>query len=99
MTVESPLAEQQRAIVELYLHSTWIKASIALEDDSLFIEYANHQREHSTSSDELYSHIRNLNQNCTPNAASTVYDSFDNITSQKRLVQITKPDNIGLGNN
>lgn len=81
MTVESPLAEQQRAVVELYVHSKWIKANLALEEDNLFLEYANDQQ----ISNETF-------QN-----SSTVYDQSDKITSEKRLIKIVKPDHTGLG--
>ena len=40
MTGEPALAEQQRAVVELYLQSKWLKASLILEDEDLLIEYA-----------------------------------------------------------
>jgi hypothetical protein len=79
MTVESPLAEQQRAVVEFYIHSKWIKANLILEDENLFLEYANNKY------DEQFNHI------------STIHETAEPITSQKRLIKIIKPDNLGLG--
>jgi hypothetical protein len=79
MTVESPLAEQQRAVVEFYIHSKWIKANLILEDENLFLEYANNKY------DEQFNHI------------STIHETAEPITSQKRLINIVKPDNLGLG--
>jgi hypothetical protein len=84
MTVESPLIEQQRAVVELYIHSKWIKANLALEDENLFIEYENDKHDQQISIEQ------NIN-------LSKIHDTSDTITSQKRLVKIIKPDNIGLG--
>lgn len=92
MTVESPLAEQQRAIVEFYLHSKWIKASIAIEDENLFIEYANNKRDQQFLIDELHNHTN------IPNNKTNIYNPTDYITNQKRIVKIVKPDNVGLGN-
>jgi len=40
MTVETPIAEQQRAVVELYIQSQWIKATLTLDDDHLVLQYA-----------------------------------------------------------
>ncbi|CAF3962661.1 unnamed protein product [Adineta steineri] len=94
MTVESPLAEQQRAVVELYVYSKWIKASLALEDDNLFIEYENDKQ---TSFEQLNSHTNIINQNSTINIPSTNHDVSNTISSQKRIVKISKPDNTGLG--
>jgi len=85
MTVESPLIEQQRAVVELYIHSKWIKANLALEDENLFIEYENDKHDQQISIEQ------NIN-------LSKIHDTSDTITSQKRLVKIIKPDNTGLGN-
>ena len=81
MTVESPLAEQQRAVVELYVHSKWLKANLTLEDDNLFIEYANDKRDQQTPTEQLNNHT----------------DIPDTITGQKRHIKIVKPDNTGLG--
>lgn len=91
MTVESPLAEQQRAVVELYIHSKWIKANIALEDEHLFIEYENDKRDQQTPT-ELLNHHTSISNILSPN-----YDTSDAITSQKRIVKISKPENTGLG--
>lgn len=82
MTGESPLAEQQRAVVELYVHSKWIKANLALEDENLFLEYAINDQQ---LSNEIFQ------------PDSTIYDQSDKISSEKRLVKIVKPDNTGLG--
>ncbi|CAF0720435.1 unnamed protein product [Adineta steineri] len=98
MTGEPPLAQQQRAVVELYVRSKWIKASLALEDENLFIEYAHNKHEQQTSTGSVNSptitdepiqnnNSTNNNNNSTP----------DTITSQKRIVKIVKPDNTGLG--
>ncbi|CAF4306414.1 unnamed protein product [Rotaria socialis] len=88
MTVESSVSEQQRAIVELYLHSKWIKGSIALEDDNLLIEYANNKRNQQVLIDELHNHTN----------ISNTHDTSDTVNNnQKRLVKIVKPDNVGLG--
>jgi len=86
MTVESPLAEQQRAVVELYINSKWIKANLALEEDNLLLEYAHDKHNQQTPTEYL-------------NNGSTIPDISDTITSQKRLVKIIKPDNTGLGKN
>ena len=88
MTVESPLAEQQRTVVELYVDSKWVKASLALEDEHLFIEYANDKHDQSRSIEHLLDVSNNgsANQNIP-----------DNINSQKRNVKIIKSDNAGLG--
>ena len=86
MTVESPLAEQQRAVVELYVHSKWFKANLALEDDNLFIEYANDKRDQQIPTEQL-------------NNGPTIHEPSDAINSQKRIIKITKPDNTGLGRN
>ena len=40
MTVETPIAEQQRAVVELFVQSQWIKATLTLDDDHLVLQYA-----------------------------------------------------------
>jgi hypothetical protein len=79
MTVDSPLAEQQRAVVELYVHSKWLKASLALEDESLFIEYEN----------DKHAAIEHGNGN--------PHDASNTVSSQKRLVKISKPESTGLG--
>ncbi|UJR15791.1 hypothetical protein I4U23_002723 [Adineta vaga] len=79
MTVESPLAEQQRAVVELYVNSKWLKANLALEDDNLFIEYEYDK------------------QVSTEQTNSNVHNTSNNVSSQKRLIKISKPDNTGLG--
>ncbi|CAF3374853.1 unnamed protein product [Rotaria sp. Silwood1] len=97
MTVESSLAEQQRAIVELYLHSKWIKASLALEDENLVIEYATNKRDQQILIEELHNHTNASNPNLTSNSRSNIHDPSDTITNQKRIVKIVKPDNIGLG--
>ena len=84
MTVESPLVEQQRAVVELYLHSKWIKANLALEDESLFLEYTTHKSDQRTNSEQFLDR-------------STSHQISDDLISQKRLVRIIRPDNHGLG--
>ena len=84
MTVESPLAEQQRAVVEFYVHSTWIKANLALEDENLFLEYEKNNFD-QTYSTEQFTH------------PSTIHETSEPITSEKRLIKIVKPDNLGLG--
>lgn len=91
MTVEPPLAEQQRAVVELYLHSTWIKANLTLEDESLFIEYAYDKRAQSIPNEQSMHHL------AISARSSASYETPENITSQKRTVKIVKSDNIGLG--
>lgn len=81
MTVESPLAEQQRAVVELYVQSKWLKANLTLENDNLFIEYEYDK------------------QLPIEDGNSTSRDTSNNVSSQKRLIKISKPDNTGLGKN
>jgi hypothetical protein len=87
MTVESPLAEQQRAVVELYVHSKWMKAKLTLEDEYLFIEYADDKRDQQTPTEQLNNHAD----------ISTPQNTPDAIAGQKRLIKIVKPDNAGLG--
>lgn len=81
MTVESPAVEQQRAVVELYLHSKWIKANLTLEDENIFLEYTSQKIDNS----EPF-----LNR--TPS-----HQISDALISQKRSVRILRPDNHGLG--
>jgi hypothetical protein len=99
MTGEPPLTQQQRAVVELYVRSKWIKASLALEDENLFIEYAHNKHEQATPAPASSSTIptTNSNEENNPNNGSTSNDTPDTITSQKRIVKIVKPDNTGLG--
>lgn len=40
MTVETAIAEQQRAVVELYVQSQWTKANLTIDDDHLVLQYA-----------------------------------------------------------
>ncbi len=84
MTVESPLAEQQRAVVELYLHSKWIKTNLTLEDEYLFLEYENNKSDQQLLIEQI-------------NHESPISNISDNISSQKRVIKICKPENIGLG--
>ena len=95
MTVEPPLAEQQRAVVEFYTQSRWIKANLTLEDDNLYLEYSYDKRDSTMFNSEQSFHHRT---STTFNNGSNIYDLPDTITSQKRFVKITKPDNTGLGN-
>ncbi|CAF0938730.1 unnamed protein product [Rotaria sp. Silwood1] len=95
MTGEPPLAQQQRAVVELYVRSKWIKASLALEDENLFIEYAHNKHDQQSSTGQL--NTTNTNDETTHNNGSTNSYTPDTITSQKRTVKIVKPDNTGLG--
>lgn len=101
MTGEPPLTQQQRAVVELYVRSKWIKASLALEDENLFIEYAHNKHDQPTpavgSSANIPATTSNEENNQTN--GSTSNDTPDTITSQKRIVKIVKPDNTGLGRN
>ena len=103
MASESPSAQQQqRANVELYVRSKWIKASLALEDENLFIEYAHTKRDQQTPTPVPFNAPTtnsNSNEETTPNNnnASTNNETPDTITSQKRTVKIVKPDNTGLG--
>ncbi len=97
MTGEPPLAQQQRAVVELYVRSKWIKASLALEDENLFIEYAHNKQDQQTSTVQLNN--TNINDETIQNNGSTNNYTPDTITSQKRIIKIVKPDNTGLGKN
>ena len=101
MTGEPPLTQQQRAVVELYVRSKWIKASLALEDENLFIEYAHNKRDQPTPTPGSSSNIPTTNsaEDSNQNNGSTSNDTPDTITSQKRIVKIVKPDNTGLGRN
>jgi hypothetical protein len=84
MTVASPLVEQQRAVIELYIHSKWIKANLTLEDEHLFLEYAIDKRDQPTPTEQF-------------NNNATIHEISDTISSQKRFIKITKPENTGLG--
>jgi hypothetical protein len=95
MTGEPPLAQQQRAVVELYVRSKWIKASLALEDENLFIEYAHNKQEQQASTGQL--NTTNTNDETIQSNGSTNNYTPDTITSQKRTIKIVKPDNTGLG--
>ena len=95
MTGEPPLAQQQRAVVELYVRSKWIKASLALEDENLFIEYAHNKQDQQISTAQVNPSI--TNDETSQNNGSTNNSTPDTITSQKRTVKIVKPDNTGLG--
>jgi len=97
MTGEPPLAQQQRAVVELYVRSKWIKASLALEDENLFIEYAHNKQDQQIPTAQLNSTI--TNDETIQNNGSTNNYTPDTITSQKRTIKIVKPDNTGLGRN
>ena len=98
MTGEPPLTQQQRAVVELYVRSKWIKASLALEDENLFIEYAQPKRDQSTPTPSTStSPTTNINEESNQINGSTSTETPDTITSQKRTVKIVKPDNTGLG--
>ena len=98
MTGEPSLAQQQqRAVVELYVRSKWIKASLALEDENLFIEYAHNKYDQQAPTEQL--HTKNTNDEPTQNNGSTNNFTPDTITSQKRIVKIVKPDSTGLGRN
>ncbi|CAF5170385.1 unnamed protein product, partial [Rotaria magnacalcarata] len=95
MTGEPPLAQQQRAVVELYVRSKWIKASLALEDENLFIEYAHNKQDQPSPSVQLNN--TSTNEEMPQTNGSTNNYTPDTITSQKRTVKIVKPDNTGLG--
>ena len=95
MTGEIPLAPQQRAVVELYVRSKWIKASLALEDENLFIEYTLNKHDEAASSGLLNTTL--TNEEVAQNNGVTNNYAPDTITSQKRTVKIVKPDNTGLG--
>jgi hypothetical protein len=97
MTGEPPLAQQQRAVVELYVRSKWIKASLAIEDENLFIEYAHNKQDQPTPAGPSIS--SNSIEEAAQNNGSTNNYTPDTITSQKRIVKIVKPDNTGLGKN
>jgi len=97
MTGEPPLAQQQRAVVELYIRSKWIKASLALEDENLFIEYAHNKHDQQTPTGSVNSPT--INDEPIQNNGSTNNFTPDTISSQKRIVKIVKPDNTGLGRN
>lgn len=96
MTVEPPVAEQQRAVVELYVHSTWIKANLTLEDENLFLEYGYEKHDQSIASEQSFSHGLTA---ASSNGSTIHHDIPDTITSQKRTVKLIKPDNAGLGKN
>ncbi|UJR30813.1 hypothetical protein I4U23_018331 [Adineta vaga] len=95
MTGEPPLAQQQRAVVELYVRSKWIKASLALEDENLFIEYAHNKHDQPILNESIKP--SNTNDEPIQNNGSTTNSTPDTITSQKRIIKISKPDNTGLG--
>ena len=95
MTGEPPLAQQQRAVVELYVRSKWIKASLAIEDENLFIEYAHNKQDQQAPPGQLNS--TSSNEETNQNNGSTNNFTPDTITSQKRTVKIAKPENTGLG--
>ena len=95
MTGEPPLAQQQRAVIELYVRSKWIKASLALEDENLFIEYAHNKHDQQTPTGQVNPPA--TNEETSQNNGSTNNYTPDTITSQKRTVKIVKPDNTGLG--
>jgi len=97
MTGEPPLAQQQRAVVELYVRSKWIKASLAIEDENLFIEYAHNKPDQQIPTAQLNSTV--TNDETIQNNGSTNSYTPDTITSQKRIIKIVKPDNTGLGRN
>jgi hypothetical protein len=87
MTAEQSLVEQQRAVVELYVNSKWIKASLALDDENLFLEYAH---DYQTPAELSDNHHEISNE-------STIHDISDTISSEKRTIKIVKQDNTGLG--
>lgn len=95
MTGEPSLAQQQRAVVELYVRSKWIKASLAIEDENLFIEYAHNKQDQQSPTGQTNN--TNSNEETIQNNGSTNNFTPDTITSQKRTVKIVKPDNTGLG--
>lgn len=100
MTGEPPLAQQQRAVVELYVRSKWIKASLALEDENLFIEYAHNKQDQPSSNEPAKPAGVNETlaaSNGTSTTTTTANPTPDTISSQKRIVKIAKPDNTGLG--
>ena len=83
----------------LYVRSKWIKASLALEDENLFIEYAHNKQDQPTPTGQLNSTSSNELDETNQNNGSTNNFTPDTITSQKRTVKIVKPDNTGLGRN
>jgi hypothetical protein len=95
MTDEPTSAQQQRAVIELYVRSKWIKASLALEDENLFIEYAHNKQDQPASTGQLNN--TNSHDEIPQNNGSTNNYTPDTITSQKRTIKIVKPDNTGLG--
>lgn len=101
MTGEPTLTQQQRAVVELYVRSKWIKASLALEDENLFIEYAQPKRDQTTPTninDDSPPVVPYVPLNSSTNGLiNNNNETTDTITSQKRNVKIVKPDNTGLG--
>lgn len=101
MTGEPTLTQQQRAAIELYVRSKWIKASLALEDENLFIEYAQPKRDQTTPTnthDESPPPATTIATGISSaNGSTSNNETADTITSQKRTVKIVKPDNTGLG--
>ena len=93
MTVEQPLAEQQRAVAELYIRPHWVKANLTLEDENLFIEYALDRHDSSTAMEPT----ETSNQNLSQHNGSMNSSSAERISSQKRSVRIVKSENVGLG--
>ena len=84
MTVESALVEQQRAVVELYIHSKWIKANLTLDDENLLLEYTSRKSDQTTNSEQYLD-------------GTTSHQISDALVSQKRSVRIVRPENHGLG--
>lgn len=84
MTVESTLVEQQRAVVELYIHSKWIKANLTLDDEDLLLEYTNRKYDQGMNSEQCVD-------------GTTNHQISDALVSQKRSVRIVRPENQGLG--
>lgn len=100
MTGEPPIAaQQQRSSIELYVRSKWIKASLALEDENLFIEYAQNKRDQSTPTSNIFTTSTTNSTEETNQNNSNNHETPDTISSQKRTVKIVKPDNTGLGKN
>jgi hypothetical protein len=98
MNGESSLPQQQRAVVELYVRSKWIKANLALEDENVFIEYAHQKRDVQTPTPGQQLAVGNLtNDDTNQTNGLSNNETTDTITSQKRIVKIVKPDNTGLG--
>ncbi|CAF0907091.1 unnamed protein product [Didymodactylos carnosus] len=103
----------ERTTVELYVRSKWIKASIALEDENLFIEYAHNSKRDplavapsTVATNESLTMNNNISSvtaselngnNAISGERSAALPDVPAIDSNKRTIKIVKSDNTGLG--